>query len=131
MLLMHRNRAKIFDSTFHLPHLEWSVYNKTGKPVRGSAEKSEYFVLFLMSATFCWEGGIVLDLLVGTGTLVQDARKASVHICSMDSDIECVSWLKENRGLEPVEAVRSLEVEESPILLEFGSMAFEPGSPGA
>lgn len=107
MPLIDRNRSKKFDAglldvdsdiwTHYLPHSEWSKDTRNNRPLRGSSEKSEYFMLFLLSA-FCPEGGVALDLHVGVGTSVLAARKAGVHLFGMDNDEECISWLKENRG---------------------------------
>lgn len=101
-------RAQRFDSgvfsltidlwTHYLPQSEWSMDKKSGKAVRGSVEKSEYFMYFLLSA-FCPEGGVVLDFLAGAGTSVAAARKAGVHLLAIDNDAECMDWLRQNRGL--------------------------------
>lgn len=53
---------------------------------------------FLLSAFFP-EGGVALDFLAGARTSISTARKADVHLLAIDNDVECVEWMKENRGL--------------------------------
>ncbi|KAJ7526641.1 hypothetical protein O6H91_16G016400 [Diphasiastrum complanatum] len=106
--LIDHDRAKNFDKglldfdsdtwTHYLPRSEWSKDTQSNRPVRGSAEKSEYFMIFLIFALCLEGGGIVLDLLVGVGTSILAVRKAGVHLFGMDIDETCVAWLKENRS---------------------------------